>query len=1011
MTFRKNWLSFMLACPVLAVTLATHPPEACSQSQPAVSLETSNSSAKTIVPRLIKFSGTLLDEQAQPMKSPVGVTFALYAQQSGSAALWMETQNVETDAKGNYTVLLGANSASGVPVELFDAGEARWLGVQAERQAEQPRVLLVSVPYALKAGDAQTLGGLPPSAFAPASSVAGTSSSSSTPALLLASPGASTTAAAAPLATSMSVTTPGGTANFIPLWTTGTTLGNSILFQSTGSNVNVNGSLALPAVNTATVTAGSNSQALDLFASSFNSTPAPGAAVAQHFRWQAEPVNNNTTNSSGRLNLLFASGTGTPAETGLSISNKGLITFASGQTLPTISGNETVTGNLSAAQLVSTVATGTAPLSVKSTTMVPNLNANFLDGIPASALATLGANTFAGTQSINGNLALAQTTGATMGVVTMGSKSFIHSCCVGIATDNTFVGPGAGNFSLGINAGGNTALGARALAADTSGFGNTAIGSDALRSNTTGVQNVAIGIAALIGNTGGLINTAVGLSALGGNTTGKFNAALGGDALAQNGTGSNNTAMGFNAGVTSSAGNANTSGSNNTFLGYQAGPGTPTQLTNATAIGANALVSASNSLVLGGTGANAVKVGIGTATPGATLDVNGPANFSGPVTFAAGQTFPGGTVVGNETVQGNVSASGQLISTVATGTAPLSVTSTTQVTNLNASLLGGLSAGAFAQLAAVNNFTANQNVNGTLTVNGPVNATGGRLNVQGLQQTLLGNTGCGGAFGGIGFGANSLADCTHYSLLGEGVHTYLNRPLGGQILFREGNSTEMVLAAGGSLGIGTTTPAYLLHVNGTMRAETGLSLGGNAVVNVDAPGTVGGHFTVQANGNVGINNPSPAATLDVGGSVKINGDGPMSSLPHMFFSGTFPGSFCGDASCGNPGSSPFPAGGLMFAERSILITRILVSSIDTIDPSCIPAKIGIWVNPFSSPAAVTFALPQSPSAFFSNFQVSPPLSVPAGSSAWVGLAAATVSCNVGSAGGGNAFANVEYVMQ
>ena len=135
MTFRKNWVSFILACPVLVVALVEYPPEARCQTTPAVGLETAGSPAKAIVPRLIKFTGTMLDEQAQPMKSPVGVTFALYAQPSGSAALWMETQNVETDAKGNYTVLLGANSASGVPVELFDAGEARWLGVQAERQA------------------------------------------------------------------------------------------------------------------------------------------------------------------------------------------------------------------------------------------------------------------------------------------------------------------------------------------------------------------------------------------------------------------------------------------------------------------------------------------------------------------------------------------------------------------------------------------------------------------------------------------------------------------------------------------------------------------------------------------------------------------------------------------------------------------------------------------------------------------------------------------------------------
>ncbi len=127
------------------------------------------SAADAEVPRLIKFSGTLLDALDRPMAGPVGVTFALYKEQERGAALWMETQNVTPDARGVYTVLLGASSANGVPAELFASGEARWLELQVERQAEQPRVLLVSVPYALKASDADTLGGRPLSSFVLAS--------------------------------------------------------------------------------------------------------------------------------------------------------------------------------------------------------------------------------------------------------------------------------------------------------------------------------------------------------------------------------------------------------------------------------------------------------------------------------------------------------------------------------------------------------------------------------------------------------------------------------------------------------------------------------------------------------------------------------------------------------------------------------------------------------------------------------------------------------------------------
>jgi hypothetical protein len=119
------------------------------------------------VPRLVKFAGTLTDEQSKPRTGAVGVTFAIYKEQQGGAALWVETQNVELDEQGRYTVLLGATKSEGLPLELFATGEPRWLGVQVNvaKELEQPRVLLVSVPYALKAADAETLGGKPLSSF------------------------------------------------------------------------------------------------------------------------------------------------------------------------------------------------------------------------------------------------------------------------------------------------------------------------------------------------------------------------------------------------------------------------------------------------------------------------------------------------------------------------------------------------------------------------------------------------------------------------------------------------------------------------------------------------------------------------------------------------------------------------------------------------------------------------------------------------------------------------------
>ena len=99
------------------------------------------------------------DEAGAPKTGIVGITFALYKDQQGGAPLWLETQNVQADASGRYTVMLGATKSDGLPMEFFSSNEARWVGVQPRGQSEQPRVLLVSAPYALKASDAETLGG------------------------------------------------------------------------------------------------------------------------------------------------------------------------------------------------------------------------------------------------------------------------------------------------------------------------------------------------------------------------------------------------------------------------------------------------------------------------------------------------------------------------------------------------------------------------------------------------------------------------------------------------------------------------------------------------------------------------------------------------------------------------------------------------------------------------------------------------------------------------------------
>jgi len=200
---------------------------------------TAGSAQGQAVPHLVKFSGAVKNADGTPRTAVTGIAFALYKDQAGGAALWLETQNVTLDAQGRYTVLLGANSAEGMPLDAFTANQAQWLGVQPEGLPEQ-RVLLVSVPYALKAADAETLGGMPASSFVLAAPVANSGSGSSgsqTAGTTGTSSAGSSINGISPASTctsgscAVSTSAPGGTANFLPLFMDATTVQNSVMSQ------------------------------------------------------------------------------------------------------------------------------------------------------------------------------------------------------------------------------------------------------------------------------------------------------------------------------------------------------------------------------------------------------------------------------------------------------------------------------------------------------------------------------------------------------------------------------------------------------------------------------------------------------------------------------------------------------------------------------------------------------------------------------------------------------------
>lgn len=149
----------------------------------------------------------------------------------------------------------------------------------------------------------------------------------------------------------------------------------------------------------------------------------------------------------------------------------------------------------------------------------------------------------------------------------------ILGCAAAVAqSDNTSYGSGAlasnsgfANSAFGdaalsnVNSAGiyDSAFGAFALSALTSGDGNSAFGTYALNLDTTGSYNTSIGNFASYFNTTGGDNISIGPFSLEDNTSGNSNTAIGFGALIYNTTGNSNIGIGPYAGYTASTGSNN----------------------------------------------------------------------------------------------------------------------------------------------------------------------------------------------------------------------------------------------------------------------------------------------------------------------------------------------------------------------------------------------------------------------------------------------------------------------
>jgi len=221
-----------IICATSAVAQTDVTPSSSSRSSLAAS-------ASTPVPALIPISGLAVNAEGKPLGAAATITFQVFKDPQGGEPLWVETQAVALDPSGKFTAQLGATLPNGIPLEVFQSGDARWLEVQIAGQLPQPRSLLASVPYALKAANAETLAGLPVQDFVTQSQLAATARDLAQ--------------RMSPLITPLATTTGTGTTNYIPVWTSSSALGNSVMYQAgneielgnstTAANLSVNGNL------------------------------------------------------------------------------------------------------------------------------------------------------------------------------------------------------------------------------------------------------------------------------------------------------------------------------------------------------------------------------------------------------------------------------------------------------------------------------------------------------------------------------------------------------------------------------------------------------------------------------------------------------------------------------------------------------------------------------------------------------------------------------------------------
>jgi hypothetical protein len=123
----------------------------------ALALALLTSTTALAVPMQLNHQGVLYDSVGAPLEGAHSLAIAIYAEQAGGSPLWTDTLDIQADA-GAYSVVLGANTP--LEASIFD-GTVRYVELAVDGSPALPqRLPITSVPYAMRAGEAEIAQGL-----------------------------------------------------------------------------------------------------------------------------------------------------------------------------------------------------------------------------------------------------------------------------------------------------------------------------------------------------------------------------------------------------------------------------------------------------------------------------------------------------------------------------------------------------------------------------------------------------------------------------------------------------------------------------------------------------------------------------------------------------------------------------------------------------------------------------------------------------------------------------------